>query len=101
LTGGQTVAQDPVHLDVVEVSGANQYKVKPAELVSTWVPPIVVVFNAVPDEAPAADVELDELAQAVTASTAAARLAAVNSFRIRRSLLTPCFSPVGDHVASG
>jgi hypothetical protein len=29
-------------------------------------------------------VELDELAHAATASTAAARLAAVNSFRIRR-----------------
>jgi hypothetical protein len=99
-------------LDVVEVSGANQYKVKPAELVSTWVPPIVVVFNVVPDEAdaaPAAGVllgagvleELDELAHAVTASTATARLAAVNGFRIGRSLLTPCLSPVGDHVADG
>jgi hypothetical protein len=93
LTGGQYVAQDPVHLDVVEVSGANQYKVNPAELVSTWVPLIVVVFNAVPDAAdaaPAAGVPLgvmvvvvfDELAQAVTASRAAARLAVVSSFRM-------------------
>jgi hypothetical protein len=73
------------------------------------VPPIVVVFNVVPDEAPAdwalvgAGVleELDELAHAVTASTAAARLAAVNSFRMGRSLLTPYLSPVGDHVAGG
>jgi hypothetical protein len=33
-------------LEVVEVSGTNQYSVKPAELVSTCVPLIVVFINA-------------------------------------------------------
>jgi hypothetical protein len=36
---------------VVEVSGTNQYRVKPWALVSTVTPPIVVVFSAVPPEA--------------------------------------------------
>ena len=48
LTGGQNVAHDPLHFDVVEVSGANQYRVKPWALVSTVTPPIVVVFSALP-----------------------------------------------------
>src|SRR6516164_7836353 len=108
-TGGQKVAQDPLQLDVVEVSGPNQYKVRPAELVSTWAPPIVLIINVLADEPPAAcavlcaleDVELDELAHAATASAAAARPAAVSSFCIGRSLLTPCMSPVSDHVVLG
>jgi hypothetical protein len=33
---------------VAGVSGANEYRVKPRALVSTVVPPIVVVFRAVP-----------------------------------------------------
>jgi hypothetical protein len=37
-----------VHFDVVEVSGTNQYKVSPAEFVSTVVPLIVVVDSAPP-----------------------------------------------------
>jgi hypothetical protein len=60
------------------------------------------------DEPPAAGavpgvvvaVELDELAQAATASTTAAKLEAVNTFRIGTILLTPCMSPIGDHVAA-
>ena len=48
LTGGQIWAQLPVHRDVVAVSGANQYRVKPCALVSTAAPPIVVVFSALP-----------------------------------------------------
>jgi hypothetical protein len=93
-------------LDVVDVSGANQYRVKPAELVTTWVPPIVRTIRVVPDElddAPAAGVplgaaaldelELDELAQAVRASTAAARLATIKCLRMGRS--SPlCLSPL-------
>jgi hypothetical protein len=47
-TGGQNVAHWPLHLDVVEVSRANQYSVKPLALVSTVTPPIVVVFSALP-----------------------------------------------------
>jgi hypothetical protein len=53
-TGGQYVAQVPVHFEVVDVSGANQYSVNPAALVTTVVPPIVVVFSA--DPVAAADV---------------------------------------------
>ena len=97
LTGGQNVAHEPVHLDVVEVSGTNQYKVKPAELVSTVVPLIVVLLSMLPDElaagldAPAAGgllLELAELPQAAIASTAVASAAALHIFRILTHLLT-------------
>src|SRR5580700_9725969 len=47
-TGGQYVAHEPVHLDVVEVSGTNQYSVRPAELVTTAVPLMVVMSSVVP-----------------------------------------------------
>jgi hypothetical protein len=71
---------------------------------------MVRIIRVLPDElddAPAAGVllgagaldelELDELAQAVRASTAAARLAAIKCLRMGRSS-SPCLSPVGDHV---
>jgi hypothetical protein len=49
-TGGQKVAHEPVHFDVVEVSGTNQYKVNPAEFVTTDVPLIVFAASAAPAE---------------------------------------------------
>jgi hypothetical protein len=45
LTGGQYVVHEPLHFEVVGVSGANQYKVKPLALVSTVTPPIVAVLS--------------------------------------------------------
>jgi hypothetical protein len=51
LTGGQYVAQLPLQFEVVEVSGANQYKVNPLALVSTVAPLMVVVFSADPEAA--------------------------------------------------
>jgi hypothetical protein len=39
-----------LQFDLVAVSGANEYSVKPLALVSTVTPPIVAVFRAVPDE---------------------------------------------------
>ena len=39
-----------MHLDAVEVSGPNQYRVKPPALVSTCVPLMVVAISVVPDE---------------------------------------------------
>jgi len=45
-TGGQYVAHDPLQFDLVDVSGTNQYKVRPMAFVSTATPPIVVVFRA-------------------------------------------------------
>src|SRR6478609_4615131 len=45
-TGGQNVAHEPLHFDVVAVSGTNQYKVKPLALVTTVAPPILAVFSA-------------------------------------------------------
>ena len=47
-TGGQYVAHAPVHLDVVEVSGTNQYNVLPLALVTTAVPLMVVMLSAPP-----------------------------------------------------
>jgi hypothetical protein len=69
LTGGQNVAHEPLQFDVVEVSGANQYRVKPWALVSTVTPPIVVVFSALlldagaPEAAAAGGVLLVELVE--------------------------------------
>jgi hypothetical protein len=94
-TGGQKVAHDPVHLDVVEVSGPNQYTVKPAEFVSTCVPLIVVLTSADPDvlaaglDAPAAGgllLELAELPHAAMVSTAAANPAALQILRMSQLL---------------
>src|ERR1700722_19458540 len=109
VTGGQEVAHDPVHLEVVEVSAANQYSVLPAELVTTAVPLMVVMFTVLPPLAagaldaaallpPAAGagvagaladelLEL-ELAHAVSARARAASPAAPSIFRIRFLLCT-------------
>jgi len=62
LTGGQKVAHDPVHFDVVEVSGTNQYKVSPLAFVSTTFPLMVLVDSTVPaalDDAGLDGAELD------------------------------------------
>src|ERR1700722_4547664 len=103
VTGGQKVAHDPVHLEVVEVSGANQYSVLPAELVSTAVPLMVVMFTVLPPLAAgaleaaallapaagalaAADELLElELAHAVSARARAASPAVPSIFRITNS----------------
>jgi len=86
------------------VSGTNQYKVKPAALVTTCWPPMVFAARVVPaelgagaDEAallfaaagvvPAVAELLPELAQADRASAAAASPAAPHIFRIRISPL--------------
>jgi hypothetical protein len=95
------VAQEPVHLELVDVSGANQYKVKPLELVSTCFPPIVLAASLVPDDdelppaaaedelplpaPPAFDELVAELPQAATVSAMAARPAAPHILRIRKS----------------
>ena len=44
-TGGQFCAHVPLQLDLVGVSGANEYSVNPLALVSTVAPPIVAVFR--------------------------------------------------------
>src|SRR5262249_62242970 len=53
--GGQWVVHEPLQFDLVEVSGTNQYKVKPLELVSTVAPPIFMVPSADPEDAAGAD----------------------------------------------
>ena len=45
LTGGQFCAHAPLHFDVVEVSGANEYSVNPLALASTVALPILAVFR--------------------------------------------------------
>jgi hypothetical protein len=82
-TGGQNVAHEPLHFDVVAVSGTNQYKVKPLALVTTVAPPILAVFSALLpaagaleagvalEAAPPELVELDELLQAPITKAAA------------------------------
>ena len=50
-----------MQFDLVAVSGANQYTVKPLALVSTFAPPIVVVFRTVVDAAAGEEAALGEL----------------------------------------
>src|ERR1700754_3801261 len=99
VTGGQIWAQGPVHFDVVDVSGANEYKVKPLALVTTLTPLIVAVFSAVPEPAaeapdgvplpaPLLDGELEHAA--APAATTATPAAAI--ILIRKDLLFAPFS---------
>jgi hypothetical protein len=46
VTGGQICAQAPLHFEVVAVSGANEYRVKPLALVTTVTPLTCAVFSA-------------------------------------------------------
>jgi hypothetical protein len=48
VTGGQIWAQAPLQFDLVAVSGANEYTVKPLALVTTVTPLICAVFSAPP-----------------------------------------------------
>jgi hypothetical protein len=94
-------------LDVVEVSGANQYSVWPAELVTTCWPPMVLTARALPPAAAGLEAGADaagllpaaagvlpeaaelllELPQADTANAMAANPAAPHIFRISNSPL--------------
>ena len=49
VAGGRICAQVPVHVDVVAVSGANGYRVKPWALVTTVTPLMLAVFSAASD----------------------------------------------------
>src|SRR5262252_7276191 len=89
-TGGQICAQAPVQLDLLAVSGPNQYRVNPSALVSTVVPLTVAVFSAFPDAPPGVLVlpplpdPDDELPHPAAISAATATMpAARNLFRIR------------------
>src|SRR5262249_32646941 len=80
LTGGQNFAHCPLQFDLVDVSGSNEYSVKPLLLVSTLAPLIVVVFRTFPEAAaprdgvvPEACGELPHAATISVAATAAAR----------------------------
>ncbi len=62
-TGGQNFAHPPLQLDLVAVSGANQYSVKLLALVSTLVPLIVAVFRAAVEADTGEAAAPDELAR--------------------------------------
>jgi hypothetical protein len=100
LTGGQKVAHEPVHFEVVEVSGTNQYRVMPEEFTRTCVPLMLLALTVEVPPAAAADADpvelaaaagvfaaaellLPELAQAETVRASAARPAAPKIIRIR------------------
>jgi hypothetical protein len=90
-----------LHFDVVDVSGANEYSVKPLLLVSTVTPAIVAVFT-VPAAAAAALLQPEEVEEAAPAElhatrAAAAATAAGSARSIRRRagpLLTRCALPL-------
>ena len=76
VTGGQFCAHVPLQLDLVGVSGANEYSGKPLALVRTVAPPIVAVFRLPAVAAaglllPLAEDVADELHAARTAAAAA------------------------------
>jgi hypothetical protein len=93
-TGGQNVAHEPLHFDVVAVSGTNQYKVKPLPLVTTVAPPILAVFSALLpaagaleagvalEAAPPELAGLDELPQAAITNAAASPIGASHTLFI-------------------
>ena len=96
VTGGQFCAHVPLHFDVVDVSGANEYSVKPLLLVSTVAPPIFAVCT-VPAAAAAGllvlvpEDEGDEVPEGVAdelhaarAAVAAAAAGSTSSIRRRR-----------------
>jgi len=99
-TGGQIWAQAPEHFDVVAVSGANEYRVKPFALVTTVTPLTCAVFSAplaaavldaavldaeagALDDAPPAAVPLDDELEHAAALTATAAVPATASIVIR------------------
>lgn len=101
--GGQNWAQVPVHFDIVLVSGTNQYRVKPLELVSTVAPPILVVFSALPDDddPPLPEPVVPELPHPVAISAAAARLTGTSHLLPIATLRSlPGSSDINDHVKS-
>jgi hypothetical protein len=106
-SGGQAAAHAPLQFDLVEVSGAKEYSVKPLLLVSTFTPPIVAEVTLlapaaaglllVPEEVAGAALEavldgaeLDEelLELHATSATAAAALTG-SARRILRFLCDP------------
>jgi hypothetical protein len=109
VTGGQFCAHVPLQFDVVDVSGANEYSVKPLLLVNTVAPPIVVVFSVL---APAAaelllpddegdDEGVGEAPAELHATRAVAATAAAGSARsIRRRVRPGIFRVVMSFVLS-
>src|SRR5215467_8347081 len=74
---------EPLQFDLVEVSGTNQYRVKPLPLASTVALPTFMVFRVDPEDAAAGELPdppeppepllpVDELPHAAITSTAAA-----------------------------
>src|SRR5580704_6251481 len=94
VTGGQFCAHVPLHFDAVDVSGANEYSVKPLLLVSTVTPPIVAVFT-VPAAAaagllPLVPLPAEEVADELhAASTAAVAATASTASSIRNRFRAP------------
>src|ERR1700721_112850 len=76
VTGGQFCAHVPLHFDVVRVSGANEYSVKPMLLVSTVTPAIVAVFTVPAPAAAGLLVVLPASAELHATRAAAATIAA-------------------------
>src|SRR6516165_2863577 len=114
-TSGQYFRQLPVQADLVELSGANQYRTMPCELVSTFLPLIIVNFNVVPDAGEAVEAALGaelaageplelegELPHAARTKAAAANPAGAHHLPRIASLRSwvDGFSDTPDHVAA-
>src|SRR5215472_16269146 len=81
-TGGQTATQLPLQLEVVEVSGTNQYRVKPLLLVSTVAPITFAVVTVAPPPDAAVPPEPDEPQAAATNATATSPAGASDLIRM-------------------
>jgi hypothetical protein len=102
-TGGQIWAQAPEHFDVVAVSGANEYRVKPLALVTTVTPLTCAVFSAplaaavlvagALDDAPPAlplDDELEHAAAPIATAAVPAAASIVYLIRMDSSFVDSC-----------
>jgi hypothetical protein len=93
-TGGQYWTHPALQFEVVAVSGANEYSVKPLALVSTVTPPIVAVFRAVPDELAVAEAA----AEAPAADGLPGLLGVVDELPHAAAISATATSPKGAHI---
>ena len=101
MTGGQFCAQVPLQLDVVGVSGANEYSVNPPAVVSTVAPPMVAVFRLPPVAAaglPLLVPPLPPLLEDVPDELHAARTTAAAATASSASSIRTGFSRVSDLI---
>ena len=93
-TGGQYWTHPALQFNLVAVSGANEYSVKPVALVRTVAPPMEAVFGAVPDELAGAEAA----AEVPAADELPGLLGAVDELPHAAASSATATSPKGAHL---